>query len=123
MLTEGGLAEAIPELASRASVPVELSVSEHRFPAPVEAAAYFVCSEALANIGKYAEASRAAIGVEQRNGTLVVSVSDDGRGGASLDGGSGLRGLADRVEALGGRLGVESPPGEGTQLVAELPVA
>jgi signal transduction histidine kinase len=123
LLTEGGLAQALPDLARRAPVPVELSVGKPRFPAPVEAAAYFVCSEALANIGKYANASRAAIGVEQRNGTLVVAVSDDGRGGASLDAGSGLRGLADRVEALGGRLRVESPTGEGTRLVAELPLA
>jgi signal transduction histidine kinase len=122
VLTDGGLAPALGELAGRAAVPVELSVGGGRFPAPIEAAAYFVCSEALANVGKYAEASRAEIDVEPRNGTLVVSVRDDGRGGASLGGGSGLRGLADRVEALGGRLHVESPPGEGTMLTAELPL-
>jgi signal transduction histidine kinase len=122
ILTEGGLAEALADLTSRAAVPVQLAVGEGRFPAPVEAAAYFACSEALANIGKYAQASRATIEVAPRDGALVVSVSDDGRGGASLDAGSGLRGLADRVEALGGQLRVESPVGEGTLLVAELPV-
>ncbi len=121
-LTDGGLPLALTDLAGRAAVPVELSVADGRFPPPVEAAAYFVCSEALANIGKYAQASRAAIDVDSRDGKLVVSVSDDGRGGASLDAGSGLRGLVDRVEALGGRLNVESPPGEGTLLVAELPL-
>jgi signal transduction histidine kinase len=89
----------------------------------VEAAAYFVCSEALANIGKYAEASRATVEVRQQDAQLQVSVRDDGIGGASLDKGSGLRGLADRVEALGGRLTVDSPPGKGTLLVAELPLS
>jgi len=104
-------------------VPVDLVVPETRFTPPVEAAAYFVCSEALANVGKYAAASRAAIEVSSIDGTLVVSVNDDGRGGAALDAGSGLRGLTDRVEALGGRLTVTSPPGGGTRLVAFLPLA
>jgi signal transduction histidine kinase len=100
-----------------------LTVPDARLPAPVEAAAYFVCSEALANIGKYAQASHAAIEVAARGHALLVSVSDDGRGGASLDAGSGLRGLADRVEALGGRLSLRSPRGEGTVLSAELPLS
>lgn len=121
-LTEGGLAAALPDLARSAPLPVELEVADARFPAHVEVAAYFVCSEALANIGKYAEASHAAIEVGLREATLVVSVEDDGRGGASLEAGSGLRGLADRVEALGGRLELESPPGDGTRLLAELPL-
>jgi signal transduction histidine kinase len=123
VLTEGGLAAALADLASRAVVPVELTVGDDRFPAPVEAAVYFVCSEALANIGKYAEASRAAIEVIPGDGALVVSITDDGRGGASLDKGSGLRGLADRVEAVGGRLSLRSPLGEGTVLSAELPLS
>ena len=122
ILTDGGLRAAIAELADRASVPVELSVVDGRFPEPLEVAAYFVCSEALANIGKYAEASRAAIEVGRREGRLVVLVRDDGRGGASVEAGSGLRGLADRVEAIGGRLRVESPLGKGTVLSAELPL-
>ena len=123
VLSEGGLPTALRELADGSSVPTELSVPDVRFPAPVEVAAYFVCSEALANIAKYAAASRAAIEVMQQRGSLVVSVSDDGRGGASVDAGSGLRGLVDRVEALGGRLTLTSPPGEGTLLVAELPIS
>jgi signal transduction histidine kinase len=122
VLTEGGLGPALADLVARAPVPVELVVVEGRFAAPVEAVAYFVCSEALANIGKYADASSAAIEVAARNGVLWVSVSDDGRGGASLEAGSGLRGLADRVEALGGSLRLESPVGAGTRLSAELPL-
>jgi signal transduction histidine kinase len=123
VLTDGGLRAALADIARRAALPVELSSVDGRFPAPIEAAAYFVCSEALANIGKYADASRASIEVAERDGVLVVTVTDDGRGGAKLEAGSGLRGLADRVEALGGRLHVESPPGEGTALFAELPLS
>jgi len=122
ILNESGLPGALRELADRSSVPTELSIPDIRFPAPVEAAAYFVCSEALANVAKYAAAGHAAVAVMQQSGSLVVTVSDDGRGGASLDAGSGLRGLVDRVEALGGRLTLTSPPGEGTRLAAELPI-
>jgi signal transduction histidine kinase len=122
VLTEGGLPAALADLARRAPVAVELDAPEERHSPAVEAAAYFVCSEALANIGKYAEASQATVEVERDDDRLVVSVRDDGIGGASLDKGSGLRGLADRVEALGGRLRVDSRPGEGTLLVAELPI-
>ena len=98
-------------------------MAETRYPGPVEAAVYFVCSDALANIGKHAEASGAAVEVIAHDNTLVLTVSDDGKGGARMGEGSGLRGLADRVEALGGRLVVTSPPGAGTRLVAEVPVA
>jgi signal transduction histidine kinase len=122
VLSEGGLPTALRELVERGGVPTVLSVPDVRFAAPVEAAAYFVCSEGFANVTKYAAASQAAIEVTQHGGALVVSVRDDGHGGASLDAGSGLRGLADRVEALGGRLTLTSPPGEGTRLVAELPI-
>jgi signal transduction histidine kinase len=120
-LTEGGLRAALPELAKRANVPVELHVVAGRAPAPVEAAAYFVCAEALANVAKYAAATRVTIAVRREPGRLVVRVADDGAGGADPARGSGLRGLADRIEALGGRLSVESPPGAGTRLEAELP--
>ena len=122
VLTEGGLAAALADLARRAPVPVELAAPSERVSAAVEAAAYFVCSEALANVGKYSGASRATIDVSLDGDRLVVAVRDDGVGGAALEKGSGLRGLADRVEALGGRLTVDSPPGEGTLLVAELPL-
>jgi signal transduction histidine kinase len=122
LLTDRGLGAALAELAERSAAPVELRVPTARYAAPVEAAAYFVCSEALANVGKYADASRVVVDIDQRDRLLVVAVSDDGKGGASLEKGSGLRGLADRVEALRGRLTVTSPPREGTRLVAELPL-
>jgi signal transduction histidine kinase len=121
-LTERGLAMVLRDLAELSAVPVDLTVPDDRFELSVEAAAYFVCSEALANVGKHAEASLVAIDVVRRDGALFVSVSDDGRGGATFDAGSGLRGLADRLEALGGGLTVESSLGEGTHLVAELPL-
>jgi signal transduction histidine kinase len=94
---------------------------ERRFEQPVEAAAYFVVSEALANVAKHAEASRATIGVQHLDGVLLIEVRDDGVGGADAVNGSGLRGLMDRVGALHGRLEVESPRGEGTRLLVELP--
>jgi signal transduction histidine kinase len=122
LLTEGGLAAALLDLVERSGVPADLSVTNERFAPPVEAAAFFVCSEALANTAKHAGATCVSVEVARRREALLVAVSDDGRGGAHLDGGSGLRGLEDRVVALGGRLTVESPAGEGTKLVAELPV-
>ena len=94
-------------------MPVELRVDEGRSPAPVEAAAYFVCAEALTNVAKYAGASAVRIDVERSHERLRVAIADDGGGGADPERGSGLRGLADRVEALGGRLSVDSPPGRG----------
>jgi signal transduction histidine kinase len=121
-LTAGGLASALPELASRAPVPVELRVDAGRSPAAVEAAAFFVCAEALANVAKYAQASHVSVHVAESDARLAVAIADDGVGGADPDRGSGLRGLADRVEALGGSLRVESPRGAGTRLVAEIPV-
>ena len=120
-LTSGGLAAALPELAARAPIPVTLQVPDARFRAAIEVAAYFVCAEALTNIAKYAAASRASVDVQDRGGRVVVVVVDDGLGGADASHGSGLRGLADRVEALGGGLRVESPRGRGTRLVAEIP--
>jgi signal transduction histidine kinase len=124
ILTERGLGPALQELAYGSPVPIELSVpKEERLPEPVEAAAYYVVAEALTNVAKYASASSVSVRVGSRNGRAVVEVSDDGVGGADPARGSGLRGLADRVEALGGRLAVESPPGEGTRLRAEIPCA
>jgi hypothetical protein len=122
-LVEGGLVAALAELAERSPVPIEVTAPSGRLPGTVEAAAYFVCSEALANIAKYAQASRASVRLETGEGVLVVEVADDGVGGADPAGGSGLRGLVDRVEALGGRLGLDSPPGRGTRLTVELPLA
>ena len=96
---------------------------EERLPAPVEAAAYFVVSEALANVAKYAKATSATVSVRRADRTVVVEVADDGVGGADATRGSGLRGLADRVAALDGALALESPPGAGTRLRAEFPCA
>jgi signal transduction histidine kinase len=102
---------------------VEVDVPlDERLPESVEAAAYFVVCEALTNVAKYAHASGARVRIEHRDGAAEVEVVDDGVGGADASGGSGLRGLADRVEALGGRLAVTSPEGEGTTVRAQLPV-
>jgi signal transduction histidine kinase len=122
MLTERGLEGALRELGARAPVPVEIVASSGRFAPTVEAVAYFVCSEGLANIAKYARASRAEVHVAIHHGALVVHVADDGVGGADVSSGSGLRGLADRVAALGGRFEVVSLRGSGTRLRAELPL-
>ena len=122
-LTEAGLPAALAELCARCPVPVQVSVPEQRLEPAVEAAVYYICSEALTNIAKYAQASQAAVQVQLRAGLVAVEVWDDGVGGADPSGGSGLRGLADRVEALQGRLRVESLPGGGTRLLAEIPLS
>ena len=124
ILTDQGLAAALAALAGRAPVPVELSVdAPHDLPEQIEATVYYVAAEALTNTAKYAHASRARVTVECRGGRLTLDVADDGCGGADRKLGSGLSGLADRVSALGGRLRVISPAGEGTTVRAELPVA
>jgi signal transduction histidine kinase len=119
-LTEAGLAVALDELRERCPVPVQVSVPQRRLEPAVEAAVYYVCAEALTNVAKYAQASQAAINVQRRDDLVVVEIFDDGVGGADPARGSGLRGLADRVEALQGRLRIDSPPGGGTRLLAEL---
>jgi signal transduction histidine kinase len=122
VLVESGLAGALDAVVERVPVPVELSVDAKGLPPPVEAAVYFVCSEAVANVVKYASASRVRVSVAADEERVTLRVEDDGIGGAALDAGSGLRGLADRVEALGGALSVDSPPGAGTCLAAEIPL-
>jgi signal transduction histidine kinase len=119
-----GLETALESLASRSPVPTDLSFHATRpLPPAVELAAYFVASEALTNVAKYAQATAAAVCVRAAGRRLVIEISDDGVGGAAAGGGSGLRGLADRVEALDGRLRIASPRGRGTTVTAELPCA
>jgi signal transduction histidine kinase len=122
ILTEAGLGAAIEALAERTPIPVRVSAPATRFPAAVEAAAYFVVAEGLTNVARYSGASAAEVDVSVDGGRLVVVVRDDGRGGADPARGSGLRGLGDRVAALDGRLSVDSAAGRGTVLRAELPI-
>jgi PAS domain S-box-containing protein len=124
MLTERGLQAALESLAERSPVLVELDVDPgERLAEPVEAAAFYVASEALANVAKYAHANAVTVTVKRGGGRVAIAISDDGIGGADSGRGSGLRGLVDRVEALGGRLDVTSVPGRGTSVRAELPLA
>jgi signal transduction histidine kinase len=123
ILTEGGLSPAVEALALRSPVPVKLNVrSERRLPDATEVAAYYVVSEALTNAAKHAGASHVQIDVHVEDERLCLSVVDDGVGGADPNGGSGLIGLRDRVEALGGTFDVASPPGSGTRLDVEIPL-
>ena len=122
VLSAHGLGVALESLTADASVPVELTITlDERAPERVEVAAYYVVSESLANIGKHAHANAATVGVSRDNGALVVEVVDDGVGGADTERGTGLRGLADRVEALDGRLRIWTPRGAGTRVRAEIP--
>jgi signal transduction histidine kinase len=119
-----GLAIALEQLAARAPVPVQLNVKvEGRLPERLEVAVFYIVSESLANVGKHANATSVTVEVARTNGQVVVEVVDDGIGGADTELGTGLRGLADRVEALGGRLRIWSPKGGGTRLRAEIPCA
>jgi signal transduction histidine kinase len=124
VLSERGLRPAVESLALRAPVPVELGpLPSERLPEEIELATYFVISEALTNVAKYADATQATVSVERHNGRVVVAVADDGVGGADPGKGSGLRGLADRMAVLEGRLEVESEPGRGTTVKASIPCA
>jgi signal transduction histidine kinase len=120
---EYGLPSALEALANRSAVPTTVTCDlPERLPQPVELAAYFVAAEALTNVAKYAEASAASVRAFARDGNATIEIADDGVGGADGAVGSGLRGLADRVEALDGTLRVASPAGEGTTITAELPL-
>jgi signal transduction histidine kinase len=121
ILTDAGLAAAVEALAERTPFPITTDVTEARFPPPVEVAAYFTIAEGLTNISRYAAATEARVAAAVREGRLIVTVSDNGRGGADPSAGSGLRGLADRLAAIGGELQVTSPMGQGTVLMASLP--
>jgi signal transduction histidine kinase len=123
ILSHGGLGPALRTLARRSAIAVALDVSiDTRVPEPIEVAAYYVASEALANATKHARASNINVSLTMRNSVLLLSIRDDGVGGADPSRGSGLAGLADRVEALGGSIQVRSEAGAGTHITAELPV-
>jgi signal transduction histidine kinase len=117
-----GLQNALAELARDVPIPVDLEVTSAQLPPRINAAVYFICAEALTNTAKHAAASRATVRVSPVDSQLNVEVTDDGIGGADLSRGSGLNGLADRIETLGGALQIESPPGRGTRLAAEIPL-
>jgi signal transduction histidine kinase len=122
VVTGHGLAVALESLAARTPVPVQLTVAlEDRLPEGLEVASYYVVCESLANVAKHARATAATVEVSRQRGDIVVEITDDGVGGADTERGSGLRGLADRVEALGGRLRIWTPPGKGTRIRAEMP--
>jgi signal transduction histidine kinase len=123
ILTDRGLAVALQSVAARSPMPVALSVDPERLPEPIETAAYYVVSEAIANATKHANAKRIDVTIARRDGQVVIEVADDGVGGASARAGSGLRGLVDRVEALDGTLFVTSPAGAGTTIRGEIPCA
>jgi signal transduction histidine kinase len=122
LLTTRGLAAAVEALAERASVIVRVEIPEHRYPPAVESAAYFVAAEALTNVAKYAHASKARVVAVERGASLVLEIEDDGVGGAKPLAGSGLAGLQDRLAAFNGTLDVDSPPGTGTRVRAEIPL-
>ena len=123
ILTKGGLGPALQTLAHRSPIPVGLNITmDARLPEPIEVAAYFVASETLANAAKHSQASRIDLSLSESDGSLELSVGDDGVGGADAARGSGLVGLTDRVEALGGSIRVDSLPGKGTKITAELPL-
>ena len=124
LLTEAGLAAALRGLAERSPVAVRLgALPDARLAERIEAAAYFVCSEAVANVAKHAGATEARVDVVAGENEILITISDDGTGGADLQTGSGLRGLSDRVEALGGALAVSSPAGRGTLVTARIPLS
>jgi PAS domain S-box-containing protein len=123
VLSQGGLGPALRTLARRSPIPVELDVApDARLPEPIEVAAYYVASEALANAAKHAHASRVEVSLAPRDGRLLLSIRDDGSGGADPARGSGLIGLTDRVDALGGTINMSSPVGHGTMLRVTLPL-
>jgi signal transduction histidine kinase len=122
VLSHRGLGAAVEALAHRAPLPVEVGERPaHKLPERVELAAYFVVSEALTNVAKHASATQASVTMSERDGRLAVEISDDGVGGADIDLGTGLRGLTDRLAAIGGELEVDSGPGRGTSVRARIP--
>jgi signal transduction histidine kinase len=122
VLSERGLAAALTGVAARSPLPVELRVTTQRATPTVEAAIYFTVAEALTNVGKHAQATHASVTIDIADSTITAEIADDGVGGASTTAGSGLRGLADRLDALGGTLSIDSPRGGPTTIHARAPL-
>ena len=123
ILTEAGLGPAVRALARRSNVPIDIDLRlEERLPTPIEAAAYYIASEALTNVAKHARANLVELTAAHDEDVLTLEVRDDGIGGVDTGRGSGILGLTDRVEALGGTIAITSPPGGGTTLVVRLPI-
>jgi signal transduction histidine kinase len=122
VLSERGLAAALTGLAARSPLPVELRVTTQRARPTVEAAIYFTVAEALTNVGKHAQATHASVTIDIADSTITAEIADDGVGGANTTAGSGLRGLADRIDALGGTLSIDSPRGGPTTIHARAPL-
>jgi len=123
-LVDGGLGQAVRELADRSPIPVEVRIDDRRLPAPIETTAYLIVSEALTNVLRHAGATRVTIRGRVEGEALELEIADDGHGGADVgEGGTGLRGLLDRAQALGGTLTVSSPAGAGTMVRAVLPLS
>jgi signal transduction histidine kinase len=122
VLSERGLAAAVTGLAARSPLPVELRVTTQRATPSVEAAIYFTVAEALTNVDKHAQATRASVTIDIAERTITAAIADDGIGGAGTTEGSGLRGLADRLDALGGTLSIDSPQGGPTTISARVPL-
>jgi signal transduction histidine kinase len=124
ILTEAGLGPALRALARRSDIPVDVDVRlDERLPAPIEAAAYYIASEALTNVAKHAHANVVRLIAARDGAALTLEVRDDGNGGVDPERGSGILGLTDRVEALGGTISIASPTGHGTRIAVELPIA
>jgi signal transduction histidine kinase len=122
VLTDRGLAPALQSLANRSPFPVAIAGVPARLPEPIEAALYYVVAESLTNAAKHSGATEGRVELSTTHETVVVEIRDNGKGGAHMNAGSGIRGLADRVEALGGRFDLQSPPRAGTVVRAELPI-
>jgi signal transduction histidine kinase len=122
-LTEQGLGPALEAVAQRLPIDVNISAPPDRLPENIEATVYYIVSEALTNVAKHARADRANVSIGLDNSTLRFEITDDGRGGADPSAGSGILGLRDRAEAVGGTLFVISPPGQGTRVTAQIPLS
>ena len=123
ILSDRGLRAALESLAARIPIPMTIDTPDERLPEHIEATAYYIVSEAMTNVAKHADADQAQVSVRREGDVVRCKISDDGRGGADMSGGTGILGLRDRAEAAGGTLAMLSPPGHGTTVTAVLPLS